>query len=71
MKLGRLGAVGSGWQAVGVVSIATVLRFLQNGGNVLSTVKYFSFKERLCYLVFVKRHLNAGLADCHVLQYSI
>jgi len=70
MKLGRLDIVGSEWQAVGVVSIATILRFLQNGGNILIAVKIFSFKERLCYLVFVKRRHNAGIADCHVLLYN-
>jgi len=33
-------------------------------------VKFFTFEERLCYLVFVTRHHNAGLLSCHVLQYN-
>ena len=53
------------------MSIATIFQLLQNGGNILTAVKFFSFKERLCYLVFVKRHHDAGRADCHILQYNV
>jgi hypothetical protein len=45
--------LGSEWEEFGIVSTATILRFLQNGGNFLITVKFFAFKERLYYSVFV------------------